>query len=122
MTDEMENMEQQDEGMESVEEREEREQQEERSEQARGWETGTPVDEGTVFIETGRGNTVEVPVGAGFAETIERIAEQANYGRFFRVFLNSSEILDPAEAPAKIEKDMRIVLTTYDKVGNDCLW
>jgi hypothetical protein len=72
---------------------------------------------GTIFIETGRGATAEVPVGSPFQPTIERIAEEAHYGGYFRVFLNSQEVVEPTEAPATIEAGMRIALTPYDKVG-----
>ena len=72
---------------------------------------------GVVSVETGRGNAVSVPVGAPFQSTIESIAEQANYGGYFRVFLNGSEILEPSEAPQSIEEGMRIAIVAYDKVG-----
>ena len=73
--------------------------------------------EEAVTIETGRGTSCRVAVGAPFEETIVAVAEQANYGKFFRVFLNGHEIVSPDDAPETIESDMRIVLTTYDKVG-----
>lgn len=72
---------------------------------------------GPVHIETGRGQTAEVQAGAPFQETIERVADEAHYGGYFRVFLNGEEILDPNEAPAVIEAGMRIAITSYDKVG-----
>lgn len=71
----------------------------------------------SVHIETGRGQTAEVQVGAPFQETIERVANGAHYGGYFRVFLNGEEILNPDEAPATIEAGMRIAITSYDKVG-----
>jgi hypothetical protein len=71
----------------------------------------------TVMVETGRGNAVEVPVGAPFEQTITRIAQDAHYGRFFRVYLNGEAVLSPDEAPATIEKDARIAITAYDKAG-----
>lgn len=77
----------------------------------------TPQPTVSVFIETGRGQTTEVLVGSPFSETIERLAEQAHYGGYFRVFLNGEEILNPGEAPATVESGMRIALTSYDKVG-----
>ena len=46
---------------------------------------------GSVHIETGRGQTA---VGQPFGSTIERIAEEAHYGGYFRVFLNGEEILN----------------------------
>ena len=79
------------------------------------WATVTPAE--SVYIETGRGQTAEVPAGSPFAGTIEQIAEQAHYGGYFRVFLNGEEILDPAQAPATIEPGMRIAITSYDKAG-----
>ena len=72
---------------------------------------------GSVNIETGRGQTAEVQVGAPFQETIERVADEAHYGGYFRVFLNGDELLDPNEAPTVVEAGMRIAITSYDKVG-----
>lgn len=74
-------------------------------------------DTGFVHIETGRGQTSEVPVGAPFQESIERVADETHYGGYFRVFLNGEELINPEEAPEKIEAGMRIALTSYDKVG-----
>ena len=71
----------------------------------------------SVHIETGRGQTAEVQVGAPFQETIERIADEAHYGGYFRVFLNGDELLDPNEAPTVVEAGMRIAICSYDKVG-----
>ena len=76
-----------------------------------------PTGGGSIHIEVGRGHTTEVQVGAPFQETIERIADEAHYGGFFRVFLNGEEILEPTEAPETIQLGMRIALTSYDKVG-----
>ena len=83
----------------------------------RGWAPQTPVG-GSVFIETGRGQTAEVRIGTPFTEAIERVADEAHYGGYFRVFLNGEELIDPEESPETIELGMRIVLTSYDKVGN----
>jgi hypothetical protein len=80
-----------------------------------GTRTQQPV--ATIPIDTGRGQVVEVPVGAPFSETIERVADEAHYGGYFRVFLNGSELVDPEEAPEKIEASQRIAITSYDKVG-----
>ena len=79
----------------------------------------TPWGEGieAIKVETGRGEAVDVAAGSPFVETIHRIAVQANYGRFFRVFLNGVELLDTADAPQLIEPGMRIAVTPYDKVG-----
>lgn len=71
----------------------------------------------TIFVETGRGQSSEVPVGADFAPTINSVAEAAHYGGYYRVFLNGEELVNPEEAPAKIEAGMRIAITSYDKVG-----
>ena len=71
----------------------------------------------TVFIDTGRGQSKEVPVGSPFQPTIEAIAEEAHYGGYFRVFLNGSEVVNPGDAPATIEAGQRISLAAYDKVG-----
>lgn len=70
-----------------------------------------------VYVETGRGQAAEVQAGAPFVETVERLADEAHYGRFFRVFLNGDEIINPDDAPQTIEPDMRIAITSYDKVG-----
>ena len=82
-----------------------------------GWVDQTVHPDESIFIETGRGQTAEVQVGAPFQPTIERIAEEAHYGGYFRVFLNGEEIINPEEAPATVESGMRIALTSYDKVG-----
>lgn len=83
----------------------------------RQWGGEAQPEGGSVHIETGRGATAEVQVGAPFGETIERIADEAHYGGYFRVFLNGDELLDPNEAPETIESGMRIAITSYDKVG-----
>jgi hypothetical protein len=90
---------------------------------------GTPVE--YVFVETGRGEPVQVRVGELFRNKIETLAEQAHYGGFFRVFVNGQEILEPdaAEAqmkglpvpPTYFEPGMRVVITPYDKVGQSGL-
>ena len=72
---------------------------------------------GSIHIEVGRGNTAEVQVGAPFQETIERIAEEAHYGGYFRVFRNGEEILEPTDAPETIQQGDRLAITSYDKVG-----
>ena len=78
---------------------------------------GQEAVDGTVHIETGRGQTTEVQAGSPFSETVERVADEAHYGGYFRVFLNGEEIINPDEAPATIEPGMRIAITSYDKVG-----
>lgn len=71
----------------------------------------------SVFIDTGRGQTAEVHVGDAFQPTIERLADEAHYGGFFRVFLNGTEIEEPGQAPETILEGQRISITAYDKVG-----
>ena len=71
----------------------------------------------TVFIDTGRGGTEQVNVGTPFSGAVERIAESAHYGGYFRVYLNGSEIVNPEDSPETITADMRIAITSYDKVG-----
>jgi len=80
------------------------------------WTGGTPPT-GSIFIDTGRGQAVEVQEGAPFQETVERVANEANYGGWFKVFLNGEELQDPSEAPDKLELGMRVAVTSYDKVG-----
>ena len=82
-----------------------------------GWSACSDHPTESVFIDTGRGQTVEVPVGSPFQLTLERIAEEAHYGGYFRVFLNGGEVVNPEEAPTAIEANMRIAVTSYDKVG-----
>ena len=78
---------------------------------------GLDQSEDVVYVETGRGGAVPIPVGSPFRETIERLAEEAHYGGSYRVFLDGNELLEPEEAPESIEAGMRIHITTYDKVG-----
>ncbi len=72
---------------------------------------------GSVFVDVGRGEPVEVSHGAPFVETLDRLAERAHYGGDYRVFLNGSEVLYIEEAPATIEAGMRLAITSYDKPG-----
>jgi len=72
---------------------------------------------GSVFVDVGRGDPVEVQVGAPFVETLDRLAEQAHYGGDYRVFLNGSEVLYIEEAPTTIGTGMRLAITSYDKPG-----
>ena len=81
------------------------------------WADYAAHPEESVFVETGRGQTIEVQVGAPFAETIEHLADEAHYGGFFRVFLNGEELIEPEESPTIIEPGMRIVIASYDKVA-----
>ena len=73
----------------------------------------TPV----VMVETGRGNAVAVPVGSNAASAINRIAEEANYGGFFRVFRNGGEMLNEPDPGMSIQEGDRWAITSYDKVG-----
>ncbi len=72
----------------------------------------------TIHIETGRGQTAEVQTGTSFGETVEKVAEDAHYGGYFRVFLNGEEIVNPEDAPETIEAGMVIAVCSYDKVGD----
>jgi len=72
---------------------------------------------GNVSVDVGRGQGVMVPVGADFVNTLESLAREANYGGFFKIYLNGDEIIDPKDAPATIQADMRIAIRSYDKVG-----
>ena len=74
-------------------------------------------DTGTVSVDVGRGQAVEVGVGEPFVNTLEELARAANYGGYYKVFLNGSEVVNPADAPESIESGMRIAITSYDKVG-----
>jgi hypothetical protein len=71
-----------------------------------------------VPVDIGRGGQiVNVRAGSPFVETLERLADQANYGGYYKVYLNGSEVINPLDAPATIESGMRIAITSYDKVG-----
>jgi len=70
-----------------------------------------------VPVDVGRGQIVNVRVGSPFVATLEELADRANYGGFFRIYLNGGELPEPANAPATIESGMRIAITSYDKVG-----
>lgn len=72
---------------------------------------------GAVGVDIGRGRSASVDVGADFVNTLEQLAREANYGGYFKVFLNGKEIINPADAPDKVEVGMRIAITSYDKVG-----
>ena len=73
---------------------------------------------GSVFVDVGRGDPIEVQTGSPFIETLDRLAEQAHYGGDYRVFLNGSEVLYIEEAPATIEDGMRLAITSYAKPGS----
>ena len=78
---------------------------------------GPDREQGVVSVEVGGGH-VEVPVGADFVNTIEQVAREHHFGGYFRVFVNSNELVNPGDAPGQIEAGMRIALTSYDKVGH----
>ena len=50
-------------------------------------------------------------------QTLERLAEDAHYGGYFRIFLNGNEVINPEDSPATVEAGSRIAITAYDKVG-----
>lgn len=83
----------------------------------RHWAEGNHAPEGEVMVETGRGSAVAVRIGQPFASEVDRVAEEAHYGGYYRVFLNGLELLTEEEAPATVERGMRIAVTAYDKVG-----
>lgn len=76
-----------------------------------------------VPVDVGRGGqTVNVRVGSPFVATLEELADRANYGGYYRVYLargaeQMQEVRNPSDAPDTIESGMRIAITSYDKVG-----
>lgn len=72
---------------------------------------------GTVSVDVGRGRAVNVAVGSDMVNTLETLAREANYGGFFKVYINGQEVINPQDAPDKVEAGMRIAITSYDKVG-----
>jgi len=83
----------------------------------RVWAEETKAEAQPIFVDVGRGEPVQVQPGAPFEATTNRLAEDAHYGGFFRVFLNGSEVINPEDAPATFESGMRVAITSYDKVG-----
>jgi len=81
------------------------------------WATEERTTNQPIFVDVGRGDAVEVQPGSPFEETTNRLADEAHYGGYFRVYLNGSEIVNPEDAPAVFEPGMRVALTSYDKVG-----
>jgi hypothetical protein len=75
------------------------------------------VNQGSIFVDIGRGGSSEVAIGSPFVATLERLASEAHYGGYFRIFLNGNEVINPEDSPATIDKGMRIAITSYDKVG-----
>ncbi len=86
-------------------------------EHPRGWSEEQRGQTQPIHVDTGRGNTQEVSPGSLFASTLERLADEAHYGGYFRVFLNGSEVINPQDSPETIEPGMRVCITSYDKVG-----
>ena len=76
---------------------------------------------GTINIVTGRDQTAKVQTGIPFSDAVEKVADDAHYGGYYRVFLNGNEIVDPSDAPETIEAGMQIAICSYDKVG-ECRW
>jgi len=85
-------------------------------EEERGWTAGR-LETQTVPVDTGRGQVVEVPAGSAFVPTLERLAEEAHYGGYFRIFVNGNEVVNPEDSPDTLEPGMRVAITSYDKVG-----
>ena len=82
-----------------------------------GWQGRSASESEPIYVETGRGQSVPVNPGEPFTATIERIADEAHYGGYFRVHLNGEEILEPGEAPETFQPGMRVNVSPYDKVG-----
>jgi len=95
----------------------EEETEEEEGEAPREWAEEQRATEQPIIVDTGRGQTVEVQPGAPFVATLERLANEAHYGGYFRIFLNGSEVINPEDSPETIEPGMRLAITSYDKVG-----
>lgn len=80
-------------------------------------------NKGTVPVDVGHGQKVEAKVGSDFVNTVEQIARDSNYGGYYKVYLakdaesGMTEIVNPGDAPSKIESGMRIAIAPYDKVG-----
>uniref|UniRef100_A0A6M3L003 Multi-ubiquitin domain-containing protein n=1 Tax=viral metagenome TaxID=1070528 RepID=A0A6M3L003_9ZZZZ len=81
------------------------------------WATPERTEGQPVFVDVGRGQTVQVNTGDSFEATLTRLADEAHYGGYYRVYLNGSEIINPEDSPTVVEPGMRIAITAYDKVG-----
>ena len=90
---------------------------EEATEAPRAWAEEAREQVQPIFVDVGRGQTVEVAPGSPFEATTNRLADEAHYGGYFRVFLNGGEVINPEDAPETVESGMRIAITSYDKVG-----
>jgi hypothetical protein len=77
---------------------------------ARPWAGREATANEPIYVETGRGQSVAVQPGEPFIATVERIADEAHYGGYFRVFLNGEEILNPTEAPATFVAGQRVAV------------
>ena len=82
---------------------------------------GAPDREaGTVSVDVGRGQLVEVDTGLPFVETVEGLARDAHYGGYYKVYLAQGneemhEIVNPEDGPETIEEGMRIAITSYNR-------
>ena len=81
------------------------------------WATPERTAGQPIFVDVGRGQTIQVNAGDPFEATLTRLADEAHYGGFYRVYMNGSEIINPENSPATIEPGMRLAITAYDKVG-----
>ena len=81
------------------------------------WATPERTAGQPIFVDVGRGQTIQVNAGDPFEATLTRLADEAHYGGFYRVYVNGSEIINPEDSPATIEPGMRLAITAYDKVG-----
>ena len=70
-----------------------------------------------VAVDTGGRIAVRIAVGSNFAEEVQRVANEANFGGFYKVYLNDSELEHIEDAPEKVEPGMRIAIAPYDKAG-----
>ena len=88
---------------------------EEQPDSPSGWATEERTQAQPIYVDTGRGRGVEVQAGSPFAATMERLADEAHYGGYFRVFVNGSEVINPEDSPGTIESGMRIALASYNR-------
>ena len=73
------------------------------------------ADTKEVQVSTHKG-VYPIPVGAPFAETIKKLAEELGV-LHFRLYLAGVEVGDPERAPAVVEEGMTISLFPYDKAA-----
>ena len=62
------------------------------------------------------GSRHEIAAGSNFTDTVKTFAQEAGMGKF-RVFLNSTEITKPSQAPANIVEGSKIEIRPYDVAG-----